>query len=258
MAKRFGKVGFGTEKKDVETVMKGRYCGDDIPVYNNFDKVYKTSVDLGFDAVYAENRYNSLGKEEMIMHIKTPMTCNGEDVYGYAVVSTDRKDALENGLRGYNACEFYNGVPGSGAHNLEDLYPNGFELISNETGEPVSYMRALDTMGVFASAASEYPHVATYDEYMALKMVSNKKIGFPEPTEQDYNKYLELCERMLNKGNVTFVGDVRTVDGLDKRRMETPSFQNFMTDINSEREIPDVEAMYAEHVSNDLECKGLE
>ena len=119
-------------------------------------------------------------------------------------------------------------------------------------------MKALDTMGVFASAASEYPHVATYDEYMALKMVSNKKIGFPEPTEQDYNKYLELCERMLNKGDITFVGDVRTVDGLDKRRMETPSFQNLMTDINSEREVPDVEAMYAEHVLNDLEYKGLE
>ena len=61
-------------------------------------------------------------------------------------------------------------------------------IYKDKNGNDIPYLEALDNMGMFASASSEYPHVSSYDEYITLKKPINERLGLPEPNEDDYNK----------------------------------------------------------------------
>lgn len=236
MAKRYGKI----DTKG-QTVLKGRYSGKDITVSNDYATIYNDGVDKGFDVTSVTSHYNAKGKEEMVMHMTTPYTCNDKPVYGYAIVSTDSAYKLDNGCRNYNTCEFYDGDPSNNARNLEDVYPDGF-MVKDKNGNDISYMEALDNMGMFASASSEYPHVSSYDEYITLKKPINERLGLPEPNEDDYNKYLNNCEGLMSTANgAKFIGDVKTVQDINKCRENTPSFIHFMNESQFDRELPNIE-----------------
>jgi hypothetical protein len=72
-------------------------------------------------------------------------------------------------------------------------------------------------MGKFASAASEYPHVFTPDEYMTARSYLNGRMGLDMPTSDDYANYLNSVSRQLEQ-RIPFVGAVTNLAEMDRFR----------------------------------------
>lgn len=232
MPKRNGKIqGFNSAKVGVI----GHYSKMNMSLSTRYSDIYKEGVAKGYDVPHVRLYHvnpdnNAKGYDDIEMYIKTPYFAEGKPVWGHMVV-TNSGSKLENGLRTYNTGEFWSDRPDAeGAQNLQDMYHIDYQL-QDKDGNEVDYHAALDEMGVFASAASEYPSVCTYDEYVKLKNESNARLNLAPPTESDYNKYLDHCANMMKSG-CTYIGEVRTVDDMHIRYVDTPSFMAEMQEQN--------------------------
>ena len=91
-------------------------------------------------------------------------------------------------------------------------------FVDKNTGKDVSLNEAMEHMGQFAAAASEFPHVFAPDEYMEARSYLNGRLGLPMPTNEDYGEYLNSVENQL-KQRIPFVGSVTNLTELDQFRM---------------------------------------
>lgn len=247
MGKRNGKV---PGRNDVIS-RKGRYSDkvfENVPAH--FETLYKQGVEKGYDVpysrMYLSDKPDGSKAENIEMRIKTPYFVEGNPVWGYIVVDPKYND---EGLRTYNTGEFWTGEPNvSGSRNYEDVYPNGNCPLKDKDGNDVDYGEALDEMGIFATAASEYPDVCTYETYMELKTYHNARMGLPAPTEENYEKYLNACESMMKDGAI-YIGEVRRPEDMSDRYLSVPSTSAYLDErrkIEEEQFFKDIEGMSEE------------
>lgn len=136
------------------------------------------------------------------MHMHTPYYYDGYPVDGYAVVPcwNDRP-------REANTVEFY-----QNKRNLEDVWSasghTGELVLQTKSGEDITEQDASREMASFAEAASEYPHVFTYDEYVSARTPINKRLHLDAPSESDYEAYLESVQKQMVSEDVKFVGSI--------------------------------------------------
>ena len=192
-------------------------------------KYYEQSVNDGFSVTDARQYYENgnAGKIRVETKMQTPYEFQGQPVQAYAVV------AIENQTRSANTLEFW-----QNGRNLEDvmeqLHGTREVQLQTKAGEDVDMKSVREQTGTFAIAASEYPHVFTYDEYVESRNPVNERLQLDPPNEQDYERYLESVERQMESGDIKFVGRMTNTSSLHEAYMSMPSVQADMEQMASE------------------------
>lgn len=194
-----------------------------------YQSIYAKGENLGFSVTKVVQHVTDRGKKTAELTIKTPFTYQGENVEGYAVV--DLAQTKEDELRPYNSVEFY--VNGRNLEDVADQLTGKREFVMNGGGISVTRENASVMLGSYAAAASEYPHVFTYPEYMEIRSFENKRLQMDPPTEKDYELYLNNVQNQMSSGRIKFVGDITNVRGLLTRYQDLPSFENGMQEYDS-------------------------
>jgi len=137
----------------------------------------------GFTVAYAKQYYENLDglKCRMEQHITMPYTFQGETVYAITITNIDHsngRDALRN-------------TPRSDLYTASDRQIASGEVLTAPGGQNVRASVAARQAAAYASAASELPHIFTYEEYMEARSYTNGRMGLNPPTSDDYIRYLE-------------------------------------------------------------------
>lgn len=169
-----------------------------------YQDVYKNGVNMGYHVTsvrdYVDNNNGRLNSE---IHMQTPyFNKDKEPITGYAVVpiTHERGDVL----RDANTVEFW-----TKGHNMDYMSENEMTMY-DANGTVVDMNKELEVMRQFAAAASEYPHVATWDEYKPLQERNLARLHMDaDVTQADYSKYLDKKLHEMRQG-VEFIGENST------------------------------------------------
>ena len=169
-----------------------------------YQDVYKNGVNMGYHVTsvrdYVDNNNGRLNSE---IHMQTPyFNKDKEPITGYAVVPImhERGDVL----RDANTVEFW-----TKGHNMDYMSENEMTMY-DANGTVVDMNKELEVMRQFAAAASEYPHVATWDEYKPLQKRNLARLHMDaDVTQADYSKYLDKKLHEMRQG-VEFIGENST------------------------------------------------
>lgn len=189
----------------------------------DYQDIYKQGLSQGFH-VNDVKTYICNDKYVVSMELATPFVSrDGSSVFGHAEIPVTHG----KGLRDVNTVEFFD----INGHNL-DYMDDDYKHVCTKDGKSVSMETARKTMGQFASAASEYPYVHLFDEWKKLQERNHIRLRIPgEPTEADYNNYLDHVERQMIHKDVTFIGPIDCRTKLHIARESMPSFSEFMDDV---------------------------
>lgn len=205
------------------------------PVY---EQIFDSLSDQGFSVSdVRETVFETSGTHNVETWVNTPYTYEGMPVKGfcYVPVGTPFERHINNtteGIRDYNTQELW-----VGRENMEDiLAKRGLGsvhdvILQDKDGNEVKGVDALENVGKFASAASEYPHVFQYGEYMEVRTAISEKRGLPMPDEEGYNSYIESVVKQMESGDVRFVGKVNTISDAYMCLMDTPGFEDAYTPV---------------------------
>ena len=200
---------------------------------SGYQDVYAAGEAVGFHVNDARQYYrnNDGNQPRLEQTIDTPWTFQGQPVVGYTDTSLVEKDRDKNtGLRMTDLREFYVADRFGQPRNVDDIQPMSRKVFQDANGKNIDMYEAQNKMGVFASAASEYPHGFTFEEYMEYRSFINGRLGMDPPTENDYNVYLESVEKQLASRDIKFVGSVTRPSDMYKLQQTCPSFQEGMDD----------------------------
>lgn len=169
-----------------------------------YQDVYKNGVNMGYHVTsvrdYVDNNNGRLNSE---IHMQTPyFNKNKEPITGYAVVpiTHERGDVL----RDANTVEFW-----TKGHNMDYMSENETTMY-DANGTIVDMNKEREVMRQFAAAVSEYPHVATWDEYKPLQERNLARLHMDaDVTQADYSKYLDKKLHEMRQG-VEFIGENST------------------------------------------------
>lgn len=165
-----------------------------------YQDVYKNGVNMGYQVTsvrdYVDNNSGRLNSE---IHMQTPyFNKDKEPITGYAVVpiTHGRGDAL----RDANTVEFWT------KGNNMDYMPESEITMYDAKGNVVDMKNEREVMRQFAAAASEYPHVATWDEYRPLQERNLARLHMDtNVTQADYAEYLNKKLHEMRQG-IEFIG----------------------------------------------------
>lgn len=193
-----------------------------------FKDVFDRCSDRGYEVVSAKQSAGVGSVPVLHTEMKTPYMYQGEPLM--AVSTTDLSAAKGDTLRASRDTELWtvNGL-GQRDRNLEDVMA-GDDMVQDKTGNVISASDARADAGRFASAASEYPHVMMYEEYVEARTPVNARLHVDPPNEADYDKYLDHVSNQMSSGDVTFVGGITKRSQLTAARQSVPSFQEGMDD----------------------------
>lgn len=169
-----------------------------------YQDVYKNGVNMGYHVTsvrdYVDDNVGRLNSE---IHMQTPyFNKDKEPITGYAVVpiTHERGDVL----RDANTVEFC-----TKGHNMDYMSENETTMY-DANGTVVDMNKEREVMHQFAAAASEYPHVATWDEYKPLQERNLARLHMDaDVTQADYSKYLDKKLHEMRQG-VEFIGENST------------------------------------------------
>lgn len=169
-----------------------------------YQDVYKNGVNMGYHVTsvrdYVDNNNGRLNSE---IHMQTPyFNKDKEPITGYAVVpiTHERGDVL----RDANTVEFW-----TKGHNMDYMSENETTMY-DANGTVVDMNKEREVMRQFAAAASEYQHVATWDEYKPLQERNLARLHMDaDVTQADYSKYLDKKLHEMRQG-VEFIGENST------------------------------------------------
>lgn len=169
-----------------------------------YQDVYKNGVNMGYHVTsvrdYVDDNVGRLNSE---IHMQTPyFNKDKEPIMGYAVVPVthERGDVL----RDANTVEFW-----TKGHNMDYMSENETTMY-DANGTVVDMNKEREVMRQFAAAASEYPHVATWDEYKPLQERNLARLHMDaDVTQADYSKYLDKKLHEMRQG-VEFIGENST------------------------------------------------
>lgn len=222
----------------------------------DFRKTYQDGKQNGFAVTDARQYYENDNEKDVRVEtwIQTPYFFEGEPVKAYGVVNIESWD-LNRG-RTSNTLEFW-----QNGRNLEDVMEQSFGTrevqLQDANGKDLDMKDAYQQIGDFAKAASEYPHVFLYDEYVASRTPINERLKLDAPNEAMYEKYLESVERQMESGDVEFVGQMTNPSSLHMAYTSMPSvqaeMQEEMTRMDRAAELDD----YAFEESDMVEEEGL-
>lgn len=188
-----------------------------------FQDVYKQGLDQGFEITNVRT-YLSNGKQVIATNMSTPFfNAKGIPVTGYADIPvTHGQD-----LRESQSVEFF-----ADGHNL-DYESGGNAKLFTKGGLVVDVEDARKAMGNFAAAGSKYPHVELYDDWKKLQEKNYERLKIDEePTEADYERYLDMMESQLMSKDFQFVGQITSRNDLTIARQSTPSFSQMMDEMS--------------------------
>lgn len=198
-----------------------------------YESLYNDCVDSGFSVVSARQSAGTGSVPVVRTEMTTPYTYNGKPLMAVSV--TDLNQTKDDALRSSHDTELWtvNGL-GQRDRNLEDVAGgNCYVQSRNGTGD-ISANDARQSCGQFASAASEYPHVFMYDEYVEARTPINKRLKVGPPNEVDYERYLDSMFRQLGSKDFKFVGEITKRSQLDLARQSMPSFQADMAEMSKD------------------------
>ena len=183
-----------------------------------YQEIFEKGTQAGFYILMANQYFGanaSTGqidpqRPQLEQTMTTPYTFRDQPVIGYTVTDLSSKNSPVRGesLRPTVTHEFY--VMPEGREepmNVDAIIESGEKFTDKNTGKSVSIPDAMKEMGEFASAASEYPHVFTPDEYMEARSYMNGRLGLPMPTADDYVDYLNNMSAQLEQ-RIPIVGAV--------------------------------------------------
>ena len=162
------------------------------PIYA---EVYEQGVEKGYEVANVKTYYDENGQAKVATVVNTPYyDANGNRVIGSGTV---------------------NATHGKGLREVADvdLLFDDFGQMSlfDENGNAVDKETMKTEMSQYMSAASEYPHVASYDEWYDNQKHNYEKVKLDaEPTKSDYVKYLDNVSRQMASGDIKFVGPIST------------------------------------------------
>lgn len=169
-----------------------------------YQDVYKNGVNMGYQVTsvrnYADNHSGRLNSE---IYMQTPyFNKDKEPITGYAVVPiTHERGAV---LRDANTVEFWT------KGNNMDYMPEDETTMYDVKGNVVDMKNEREVMRQFAAAASEYPHVATWDEYKPLQERNLARLHMDsDVTQADYSEYLNKKLHEMRQG-IEFIGENST------------------------------------------------
>lgn len=165
-----------------------------------YQDVYKNGVNMGYQVTsvrdYADNHSGRLNSE---IQMQTPyFNKDKEPITGYAVVpiTHERGDVL----RDANTVEFWT------KDNNMDYMSESETTMYDAKGNVVDMKNEREVMRQFAAAASEYPHVATWDEYKPLQERNLARLHMDaDVTQADYAEYLNKKLHEMRQG-IEFIG----------------------------------------------------
>lgn len=233
MGKHNGKT--NANKKETSSI-PCKYTIGNIEYPTNYEQTMKSGDDIGIDITHVRSYLNHKQKENIEMHIKLPYKYNEKNVWAYVVVDCDETHKLNDNLRAYNTCEIWTDEPGTLGSTIlsqNEIYDDLYKENEDGTKEQIDGRFICDEIGVFASAASNYPHVCTYDEYITLKTPSNQMLQIDAPNEEDYYKYIDKCINLMKHSR--FIGKIKKPDQAEMLKMDTPSSRELLenTDENN-------------------------
>ena len=158
---------------------------------SRYKKVYDEGLRKGF-LVNKIVSYSVDGSEQARVIMTTPFTRDGDAVSGSAMVKLEHVGRDE--IRDFHSCAFH--VNG---HNVFKSDSVIFKIGDKE----YSYDKAVELMGQFAAASTEYPHVMTEEEYHLF-------IG----KDADYVEYLDTCISEMKDGR-EYIGAVTDVSQVE-------------------------------------------
>ena len=180
---------------------------------NVYENVYKKGLNAGFQVTKVRDYPDDRGRLNSEIYMNTPyFDSKGNAITGYAVVPITHD---KNALRDANTVEFY-----ADGHNMDYMQENdgyvetdGYMYDSHGNivvNKIVQREQLRELMGQFAAAASEYPHVASWDEYKTLQERTYKRLKIDdEVTQSDYAKYLDKKQGELRQG-IKHIGENST------------------------------------------------
>jgi hypothetical protein len=180
---------------------------------------------------------NGRVREWVEIHMNTPLKDGkGTPLKAVGTVNRTKRWDLYDGYSGKielkNMYPFHDMMLTSHGRNIEDLSaeagidPADFEIFDEE-GKRVPYTEALDRCGCVMSAAAEYPHVFTREEFeqvsvplqnAAMKSWEEKYGENPLGSVKDrYEKYLEKARAEIESG-IPYVGEITSLAQFDNFR----------------------------------------
>lgn len=181
-----------------------------------YAEIYKAGKNDGFN-VNSAKQYYSQGdstKPKLDLVMSTPYTYAGQDVVARATVDLSGVKMRDSQLRETSMVEFY-----ADDSNLD--YVDDFSVTDD--------MR--QSVSEYAAAASEYPHVFSFDEYVEARTPINKRLKLDAPSEQDYSTYLESVERQLHSRDIEFIGEITKPSDMNRAYETLPSFRDMMDEV---------------------------
>lgn len=205
------------------------------PEKSVYQRIYRDGLREGFCVDNARHYYkDGQGTQPRLEQtMETPYLFRGQNVIGFT--DTDLRDSLAgpDGIRHTDDREFYIADQYGRATNLDKLLRPGEQLVNKNTGGFVAVSSAKDHMAHFAGAASEYPHVFMYEEYMESRSYLNPRFGMPKPTAQDYEEYLDNMSDQLRSRDIIFTGRITKSSELHIAYETSPIFQKEYKDWSS-------------------------
>lgn len=179
---------------------------------------YKIGKENGFNVSSAKQYYsqNDSTKPKLDLVMSTPYVYDGQNVTARATVDLSDDKKSDNQVRETSMVEFY-----AGESNLE--YSSDFSITDD--------MRK--NVSEYAAAASEHPHVFSFDEYVESRTPVNKRLQLDPPTEQDYSTYLEHVESQLCSRKYEFIGEITKPSEINKAYETLPSFGEMMDEVSA-------------------------
>jgi len=166
-------------------------------------KAFDAGDAAGFTVAYAKQYYENMDgtKCRMEQHITMPYTFQGEAVYAVTITNVDHsngRDALRN-------------TPRSDLYTASDRRIASGDVLTAPNGQSVRASVAAEQAAKYASAASELPHIFTYEEFMAARNFYAGAMGVRRPTSDDYVRYLEksIIPQLRNRSE-RFTGRYQT------------------------------------------------
>lgn len=195
-------------------------------------EVYEHGVQSGLDVYDCHTSVQENGHMKDSMRIQTPFTYQGESLKAFCEVVCH----LENGhmIHRPQGVEFWTDESSAfGSRNVEDILEEQTGIRSGDfqsPNGPISSALAACEVAQFAGAASEYPHVMTCSEYLNCRKPVHKRMQLDEPTERDYENYLDSMTRQLSQKDITFIGKICSVRQIHDAYQTMPSFEQGMTE----------------------------
>ena len=162
------------------------------PIYA---EVYEQGVEKGYEVANVKTYYDENGQAKVATVVNTPYyDANGNRVIGSGTVNATHGKGLRE------------------VDNVDLLFDDfGQMSLFDENGNAVDKETMKTEMSQYMSAASEYPHVASYDEWYDNQKHNYEKVKLDaEPTKSDYVKYLDNVSQQMSSGDIKFVGPIST------------------------------------------------